>query len=249
MLLLTFATALTADSFSGQYLLSYPETALKAAEAPLNWKDSDWIKAGGFLFMGGVFYLFDEEIAAVIEHNRTPLTHELADIGNDFGDGKYVLPVMGLTFASGYLLHSPKTEDTALLCLKSFLLADGLTTSLKFLTQRQRPVKNNGKQFWNGNGFSIYRDSFPSGHTTVVWSVAPIVAAQYKDSKWVPPLVYSMAALTSYSRMHDERHWASDVFTGAVIGYFTSKLVLKNTPRMYVTPSDKVNGVQINLLF
>jgi len=247
ILILTSIGTITAKtpSFARQYIRSYPQTALLAIQKPPKWNSNDCIKAGSIIVIGGGLYLFDEDINALIKRNRSPFTHDLAKTGNVFGEGKYMLPALGATFLTGYILHSPKTQDTALLSLKSFLLANATSVSLKYLTQRNRPFSNVGNQLWNGDGFSKKRESFPSGHTTIVWSIAPILAEQYKDHKWVAPVVYSVAVLTPYARMHDQKHWASDVFTGAVIGYFTSQLVLESTPRLYIAPSPDSKGLEI----
>lgn len=237
------------QKYVSAYLNSYPQTVLNAAEAPAHWQTEDWFKVAGIVGIGTGLYLYDEDINGWVLDNRSAFSRDLCAVGNQFGDGKYTLPAIGATVLGGYLFDSDKTMDTGLLSLKSFLLANGVTTSLKFATQRRRPLREKGKQFWNGSGFSFSRDSFPSGHTTVVWSVAPVLAAQYKDQIWVTPLVYSIAGLTSYSRMHDNKHWASDVFTGAVIGYVTADLTLKSTPRLAVYPDAQLKGVSLSYKF
>lgn len=245
---LLFLNAQT-QNYTKEYLLSYPETAITSTKALLKWEREDWNKAAGVVFIAGSLYLFDEELSDLVKRNRTDFTKGLANIGNQFGNGRYVLPVLGLTYFSGYLLDSDKTMDTALLSLKSFLLANGMTTSLKYLTQRQRPISENGKQFWNGKGFSHRRESFPSGHTTIVWSIAPILAEQYKETVWVAPTAYTVACLTSFARIHDSKHWASDVFAGATIGYLTSQLVLKTTPKLQVMLSPEPHNITIGYNF
>jgi len=39
-------------------------------------------------------------------------------------------------------------------------------------------------------------------------------------------LAYGIATLTALSRVNDNAHWASDIFFGAVIGYFTAKAII-----------------------
>lgn len=237
------------DSFTKGYFNSYPQTAKTALQAPIGWDNDSWYKLGGIIFIGSSLYLFDEEIANLVQNNRNDFTKDVATAANYFGEGKYVLPAIGLTWLGGYVFDSPKTQVTALLAVKSFLLANGVSLSLKFLTQRQRPFRKQGKQFWNGQGFDTKRESFPSGHTTIVWSLAPILAEQYKETKWVPSTAYSIAILTSYARMHNDRHWSSDVFAGAVIGYVTSQLVLKTTPRLEIAPSLEPQGINLGYKF
>jgi len=237
------------EDFYNRYLMSYPQTAFTACEAPFKWQAADWLKAGGVLVIGSSLYFLDEDIGTIVKRNRSPLTHRVADAGNLIGNGWYTIPVVGVTWLGGYVFNSPKTKDTALLSVKSLLIADGITSALKYSTQRYRPNRHRGNAFWSSKGFSRHKDSFPSGHTTLVWSIAPVIAEQYKETAWVPPLAYGIACVTGYSRIHDEKHWASDVFVGAVIGYCTAQLVLHTTPRLSITPTSESIGVQVGWLF
>jgi membrane-associated phospholipid phosphatase len=244
-----FPLAAEPPDFTASYLLSYPQTIVAAAKAPSAWSAEEWKTAGGLVFITGSLYLFDEEINALVQRNRSAFSHDIAHAAKQFGDGRVMLTALGLTYAGGWVLDSPQTRETALLSVKSFLLAGGLTNSLKYLTQRRRPAAHRGKQFWNCSGFSSRRDAFPSGHTTVVWSVAPILAEQYKETTWVAPAAYTVAILTSVSRIHDEKHWASDVFAGAALSYLTSQLVLHTTPRLTVSPAADLSGLLLNWNF
>jgi membrane-associated phospholipid phosphatase len=249
LLLVAFSLACQTVKFAESYLLSYPKTAIYTVKQPFQMSGEDWRKAGLIIFATGSLYLFDDEINDMVQRNKSHFTRNLALVGNQFGNGKMAFPLMGVVYAGGCIFHSNHTKDTALLCVKSIFLAGSGTTTLKMLTQRNRPFKDEGKEFWNSKGFSKFRDSFPSGHATLIWSIAPIIAEQYKDVKWVPPVAYSAAVLTAYARMHDEKHWSSDVFAGAMVGYFTSQIVLKTTPRLQVTPSLEQKGILINYNF
>lgn len=234
-----------ANTNAKDYLLSYPQTVVKAVETPFSWDNDNWTKASGFIFIGGVLYLFDEEISNMIKRNRNATTEDIAWFGNQFGEGIYIAPVLAATYLSGYVFDDKKTQETAMLAVKSFALANAASLSIKYLTQRERPFNDKGKQLWNGKGFNLKRDSFPSGHSTIVWSIAPILAEQYKETPWVAPTVYSIAALTSYARIHNQRHWASDVYAGALIGYFTAQLVQQPTDQISFEPTCFPAGIKI----
>jgi len=225
------------NSFTLDYIESYPRTIEYAIEAPLQWSAKDWTVAGGVVIGATALYLSDQETQDWIHSNRSTFSHSVADIGNTFGDIKYIASAIGATWLVGYAASSPQTMDTALLSAKTVVLAGATTGVLKFVTQRHRPVSHQGKQFWKDVGFSHRRESFPSGHTTLAFALSSVLAEQYKEQEWVAPVVYGTAAITSYSRMHDEKHWASDVFVGAVIGYVCGKLVCKTTPRITINPT------------
>ncbi len=225
------------------YLHSYPQTIAKGISAPTRWTTADWLTAAGIVGIGTGLYIFDEDINRFAYDHKTDLTQDISLTAKQFGEGKYILPAIALTTLGGYVLKSDKTMDTGLLAIKSFILANGSTQVLKAVTQRERPDANLGKQFFNSGGYIKSRESFPSGHATVAWSVAPIIAAQYSANTWVPPLAYGIATLTSCSRVHDNKHWASDAFTGSLIGYLSARLCLSTTPRLHVMPNPYLQGI------
>jgi membrane-associated phospholipid phosphatase len=51
------------------------------------------------------------------------------------------------------------------------------------------------------------------------------VIADRTDHLIVDGICYGLAALTSLSRIHEDKHWASDVLIGSAIGYFTAKKI------------------------
>ncbi len=226
-----------AKSYTSQYLMSYPITIEKAVTSPLHWQTKDFMVAGSIVAIGTGLYFYDEDITDWVQDHREGVPSDVVKVGNFLGNGKYILPAAGVVWLGGYAVNSDKTRDTGLLLIKSMLIAGGATNVLKYATQRNRPQEGKGKEFWLPGGFSRYRESFPSGHATIAFSVASVVSEQYKDVFWVPIVAYSGATLTCYSRVHDLKHWSSDVFIGSCIGYFTGKLVMKTTPMLEVSPS------------
>lgn len=249
MMLPCLMNAVEADgSYWQAYALSYSRTVSEAASAPLKWKTGEWLAAGGVLLVGGALYACDEDLRDVFQRNRSEAGDDVSFVFKQFGEGKYVFPLILATTLGGWLAGSEKTMDTGLLCLKSFIVAEGVTQGLKIATQRQRPGTELGREFWNEPELSFDR-SFPSGHATMVWCLAPILADQYRETGWVGPTSYGIAALTSYSRLNDDRHWASDVFASAVIGYVSARLVLGGTPRLEVSPAPDIGGISFSYSF
>ena len=67
-------------------------------------------------------------------------------------------------------------------------------------------------------------DSFPSMHTAVAFAGAEFLWQEYKDqSIWYGVAGYTLAAGTGFLRMYNNRHWFSDVLTGAGIGILSTK--------------------------
>lgn len=232
-----------------RYLASYPLSVKEAATAPARWQTKEWVTAGGVALVAGSLIWADPPIRGFAQDNRTSQGDAFLDFFAYTGDKWVLFPAAGATALAGWVAGSDKTTDTGLLCLKSMLMTAVATDGLKLATQRQSPGAESDGSFWPEGGFSLENGSFPSGHSAMAWSVAPVLAEQYSDQTWVTPLVYSVAVLSSLSRVNADEHWASDVFCGAVIGYLAARLTLNSTPRLALKPAPELNGISLGLSF
>ena len=196
-----------------------------ALTAPLRWDKSDWITASWVAAGTGVFFMLDDEIKSKFQDNRSSTTDDISELFEHFGNGAITLPAVAGFYLYGRFGENEKIERTALLAAESFLVSGLFSTIIKVGVGRHRPNKdNNSSQY---DGFSTSNKSFPSGHTTTAFAIATVVANEYEDVPLAAPLAYGVATLAGLSRINDNQHWASDVFFGAVLGYFTSKTILK----------------------
>lgn len=94
----------------------------------------------------------------------------------------------------------------------SALLMAGVVNTLKQTTRVTRPDGSNNH-------------SFPSGHTATAFMTATMLTKEYgHKSPWVSIGAYSVATATGLMRMANNKHWLSDVLTGAGIGILTTEL-------------------------
>ena len=78
--------------------------------------------------------------------------------------------------------------------------------------------------------------SFPSGHTATAFMTATMFNKEYgHKSPWIGVGAYGMATATGVMRMANNKHWLSDVLTGAgigilstEIGYYLADLIFKD---------------------
>ena len=127
---------------------------------------------------------------------------DITDIGDVYGDGLFLgAGLLGITATSRLSHHQGLTDFSSDLA-RSLVLSSSATWVLKLSVGRKRP-----------NGGS---HSFPSGHTSAAFSVAPIVAKHLGWKAAVP--AYLLASFTGIARMEDRRHYLSDVLFGAAIG-------------------------------
>jgi membrane-associated phospholipid phosphatase len=110
----------------------------------------------------------------------------------------------GVASAAGYGLASGDAGATDL--ARDLAAAGALTTAavygLKAAVGRPRP---------DGGAHS-----FPSGHTALAFTSAPILTEHFGWKAGVP--AYLVATFVGASRMEDRRHYLSDVLAGAAIG-------------------------------
>lgn len=68
-------------------------------------------------------------------------------------------------------------------------------------------------------------NSFPSGHTAMAFTSATMLHKEYGHlSPWVSIAGYSVATITGFSRVFNNRHWLSDIVVGAGVGILSTEL-------------------------
>lgn len=196
--------------------------------APLGWDQEDWLHAVAVAAITGGLAAADDAIKEFAQENRSAETDSAADVFRSFGDARFTVTSLATFYFLGEVLDKESWRRTALLSLESSLLTALFTQGLKFAVGRERPGTADSSGNLNPFNFSSAGSAgFPSGHTSHAFAIATVFATEYEKHKWVPPLAYGLAALTGLSRINDNKHWASDVFFGAALGYYTSKFLIK----------------------
>ncbi|MEF3280580.1 MAG: phosphatase PAP2 family protein [Elusimicrobiota bacterium] len=143
-------------------------------------------------------------------------------IAKEFGNGGYDLLFISGYGAFGLIKKDEYIKTTAFLAAKSFLAANSIGSILKYSTVRARPYVEEGKDKFTPFIFKTSRNSFPSRHTASAFSIATVFAER-SNYLSIKIIAYSLATATAFERVYSDKHWASDVFSGAVIGYFIGK--------------------------
>lgn len=208
---------------------------------PFHLKKKDWGNLGKYAAVTFALSFADEPIqqAALRFRNRNTGLNNISKGLSDFGGIYEVFTVAGIG-AYGLISKNNRLANTALLSSQAYITSGVITTVLKFLSGRTRPsyylagveaeprfLGPFHKRLNDANG-SYENSSFPSGHSTVAFAVATVFASEYKDYPLVPVIAYTTASLISISRITENKHWVTDVVTGAALGFITGKMVVKN---------------------
>lgn len=211
---------------------------------PFHMSGANWKTIAKFAVVTGALAFADRPIqrwGLNLRNNNTGL-HSISRYVTNFG-GAYEAYTLGAFGAYGFLFKNKKMQTTTLLAVQSYITGAVVQGVVKFLTGRQRPLalsRNQGVGSPTFKGpFSKLEDaegnrlngSFPSGHTTVAFAAATVYALEYADRRWVPIFAYTAASLIGFSRITENKHWATDVLAGAALGYLTGKQVVNNYHR------------------
>ncbi len=126
----------------------------------------------------------------------------LARLGDGWGGLWAAATILPLITLAETMRGSPSEETRQRLAFAATSLAAvGITTAvMKEVVRRQRP---------NDAGHR----SFPSGHTSAAFGVAEVIRTLYGRRN--ASVFYTLAAITAISRIHDNKHYLSDVAAGA----------------------------------
>jgi hypothetical protein len=175
---------------------------------------------------GIVIYSYDDKIRNSILKSRTdPKTDFLIGIEEIQSD------IYDISFITGYglvgsILKDDYMKETALMAGESLISATFISTLIKYSFGRARPYTGDGKSKFTPFTFKTSRTSFPSGHTIRLFSIATVFAER-SNSILIKILFYATASATAFERIYSDKHWSSDVFFGATLGYLIGKDIVK----------------------
>lgn len=144
----------------------------------------------------------------------------LSRIVRPFGAPQVLGPALLLGYLGGRALDRPGLTAASARVATTFVIAGAAAEALKLAVGRVRPADSAHEtdQFQPFSG----HDSFPSGHATLAFATAAALDCE-TASRWVPRVAYPLAGLVCWSRVHDDRHWTSDVVAGAALGLWIAR--------------------------
>jgi membrane-associated phospholipid phosphatase len=211
--------------------------------SPLHWQGRDFWRLAAVSGTGLLIYALDQDIQDWVQEKRTQSSDDVFRIFSLGGNGAVLLGLSGVLYAAGEIGHDDGLRRTALLSVESLATASVIVWTAKAITGRSRPYTGDSSRSFHPFSFSSSRWSLPSGHAAAAFSVATAIAKQSK-SPAIDVLAYGLAAMASLDRIHDNKHWASDVFIGSAVGFLVGKKIAHLNRR---AEEKKVSlGIQMN---
>lgn len=203
----------------------FDSTTYKRANRPL----IRWGEALGVAATTGLAYALDQNLRDRVHDPTGGVGHTLADVGNAQG-GPMVYPALLTLMVAAKVIPSKGMYGVTSRAFKSVAVGGAAALVIKTMVGRERPSQSPDHPH-NFHPFTFHDTSFPSGHTTVAFALATSFARE-THNKAFDVAFFSLATLTAWSRMHDDRHWASDVVAGAGLGILSARFVHRREARI-----------------
>ncbi len=197
----------------------HDQVAIFTSPLHLSRHDTNWLLPLGLAT--GALITTDPNTERALDFNQSRLnaSRDVSYLGSGYTTGG----IAAAFYLIGRATHNARARETGLLGAEALIDSGILAQVLKVATQRPRPLQGEqktGEFFAGGN-------SFPSGHATAAWTLAEVIAEEYKSHRLVRFGVYGLAAAVSVARYTGENHFLGDVLVGSAIGYGIGRYVYR----------------------
>lgn len=198
-------------------------------------RDAYW--AGASLAGGAVISIFDKRIANWWQSSSVQGSSSRHDFVKSLTIVNETPLTIGafVTYGVGRLAGKPTVADVGLHATEALVLTVAVSEAIRGPLGRLRPRNSPDDQydflFWGG--FTDFaRRSYPSLHSAVGFASATAIVQEIhyrhpQSNVWAAPILYTAALIPGVTRLYLDEHWASDVFSGAVLGAVLGTKVVK----------------------
>ncbi len=201
------------------------ETVLFAKQ-PTFWKGGDWLKLGAVAAATLALMPLDQPMMNATQGEQR-YYYSIAVVGGRiYGEWYSIGSVAGAFGVYGLLAHDNASKKISIELLQAGIYAEALTEMLKIGIGRARPLT--GESAFTFRPFTFFDDNFhslPSGHATSAMALSTVMSRHARTTAF-KILAYVPAGFTLFSRIYQNKHWLSDEFLGATIGYFVGNWVV-----------------------
>jgi hypothetical protein len=171
---------------------------------------------------------FDDNLNRYLADNTT--ADHFFKLGEVLGESPTLFGAASIVYAVGRIKDQPRVSHVGMDLLRSLVIAEGLTQTLKYTTRRERP-DHSGK------------NSFPSGHAADSFAFATALEQHLGWRGAIP--AYAFSSYVALSRLPANRHWLSDAVFGSAVGIIAGRTVTRHGREFPVTVAAVPGGVAI----
>jgi len=175
-------------------------------------KDQTWV--GIPIFLAGVAAKSEKKAFRQDYKNVHTNTRLITNFHSEADDYMQFVPMLGATALNIAGVEGRSDFSRYLVSgLMSYTIMAAIVNPIKYSTSEIRPDGST-------------RNSWPSGHTATAFVSATILHKEYglTRSPWYSVAGYGIATTTGVMRVLNNRHWISDVLSGAGIGILSTEL-------------------------
>jgi len=194
----------------------------------ISWDTAVVLGVGGGAALVG--HAWDDNLSGELETNVR--LNEAMQPGHTYGAfSAQVLVGVGL-YTGGRVAKKQGLAVTGADIMRAQILSQLYVQALKFTVQRERPDGSNTQ-------------SFPSGHSASAFATATVLQRHYGWKIGIPATV--VAAYVATARVHDNKHYLSDVIFGGAMGVAAQRTVTLHAGRygFALAPSAGPGGVSV----
>lgn len=200
--------------------------ALQVASTPLDTEEYGLLGTLATVGAVGLTYVYDRDIRDKVQGTKSRNLDRAADAGSILGNPFVHLGVAAAVYGGGIWADSPKYKELGEMLGESVLLADATTYVLKEAIGRGRPFTSGDKGSFRPFQFKNDYDSMPSMHTASSFAMASVLAAA-SENVIAKMSYYAAATFVGFSRLYQDKHWASDIVLGAAVGELCGRVVTR----------------------
>jgi len=203
------------------------DDGLNLATSPFNFTGTDWMTTGAMVIATGLAFTLDPKIKENVTHQRSASFDNVTSYGEKYGSISYAGIFAGGMYLTGKIMGNKSLATTGRMLTESVLYSGFVVGVLKYTVGRARPYNNEGPADFFDYTFTENNVSFPSGHTATAFAISTVLSQRINNT-FATIGLYGLASLTAYQRIYDDKHWFSDVFVGAAIGYFIGNSIVNS---------------------
>lgn len=180
---------------------------------------------GGILAGGGLIFIYDQELFDMFQRNRDEFPiRPLREVGEYFGvlgDGGEIAKYYVGGLVAGYISGVEPFRAITFDLFETYYIAGSIKNVLNRTIGRRRPEFGAGPRSFKFDDGT----SFPSGHSTNIIMSAAVVS-EHVDFWPVTVASYTIASGIFVERITSSGHWPSDVYAGALYGWFLARGII-----------------------